>query len=168
MCLIISSYATPRVWKIYQLIHSFRKVSKKSVLERMMNNKLQIGELSVPDRAVNEPSRSFHIHGEGPYYTRALMKASSRALTFQNLLRLIFLPIDKKFLKIPWFWNFAKVHLQLLFQIHTQTGRDLFVFPRPPEQRRCPGPHLETFSRQGSEAPTWQGWSNKYIPMNFT
>ena len=48
-------------------------------------------------------------------------------------------------------------HLQLLYQIHTQTRRDLFVFPRPPEQRRCPGPLWETFSRQGSEAPTWQG-----------
>ena len=39
---------------------TFRKVSKQSVLERMMKNKLQIGELSVPDRAVNEPSQSFH------------------------------------------------------------------------------------------------------------
>ena len=54
---------------------TFRKVSKQSVLERMMKNKLQIGELSVTDRAVNE------------------------------------------------------------------TRMDLFVFPRPPEQRRCPGPH---------------------------
>ena len=54
---------------------TFRKVSKQSVMERMMKNKLQIGEISVTDRAVNE------------------------------------------------------------------TRMDLFVFPRHPEQRRCPGPH---------------------------
>ena len=54
---------------------TFRKVSKQSVMERMMKNKLQIGEISVTDRAVNE------------------------------------------------------------------TRMDLFVFARPPEQRRSPGPH---------------------------
>ena len=133
-------------------MHSFRKVSKKSVLERMMKNKLQIGELSVPDRAVNEPSRSFYIHGECPYYTRALMKASSRALTFQNLLRLIFLPIDKKFLKIRDFGTLQRFIYSSCTRSTPRLGGIYLCFPGPQNSAGVLG-HSEKPSQDRGQRP---------------